>query len=120
MIFHVVLFRPRPALHPDARRRLAQAFADAVHAIGSIKQARVGRRRTHGRAYQQLMKEDYTHAAILEFDDLAGLAAYLEHPAHAELASRFFECFEQALMYDYDMHDGRTGLHALIEEEQSE
>ena len=44
------------------------------------------------------MREDYTHAAILEFDDLDGLTAYLEHPAHAELASRFFECFEQALM----------------------
>ena len=64
------------------------------------------------------MKEDYTHAAILEFDDLAGLKAYLEHPAHAELAARFFECFEQALMYDFDMRDGRAGLHALIEEEQ--
>jgi hypothetical protein len=120
MILHVVLFRPRPALQSGVRRRLAQAFADAVHDIGSIKQARIGRRRTHGRAYEQLMKEDYTHAAILEFNDLAGLTAYLEHPAHAELAALFFECFERALIYDYDMHDGRTGLHALIDEGESE
>ena len=118
MILHVVLFRPRPGLQPDARRRLAQAFGDAVQAIGSIRQARVGRRRTHGRAYEQLMKEHYTHAAVLEFDDLAGLAAYLEHPAHAELASRFFECFEQALMYDYEMRDGQAGLQALMEEDE--
>ena len=65
----------------------------------------------------QLMREDYTHAAILEFEDLAGLRAYLEHPAHTDLGSRFFECFEQALMYDFDVQDGHAGLNALIEEE---
>jgi hypothetical protein len=63
------------------------------------------------------MQENYTHAAILEFDDLAGLKAYLEHPAHAEIASRFFDCFEQALMYDFDLRDGHEGLETLIEEE---
>ena len=63
------------------------------------------------------MREDYTHAAILEFDDLAGLRAYLEHPAHTELGSRFFDCFEHALMYDFDVHDGQVGLNTLLEEE---
>jgi hypothetical protein len=63
------------------------------------------------------MHENYTHAAILEFEDLAALRAYLEHPAHADLATRFFECFEQALMYDFDVRDGRDGLTALVEEE---
>ena len=92
-------------------------FADAINEIGSIKRARIGRRRTHGRAYEQLMRENYTHAAILEFEDLAGLQAYLEHPVHAGFASRFFECFEQALMYDFDVRDGHAGLNALIEEE---
>jgi hypothetical protein len=117
MMLHVVLFRPRPGLATDARRELAQAFADAIDRIGSIKRARIGRRRTHGRAYEQLMRENYTHAAVLEFDDLEGLKAYLEHPAHTELGSRFFECFEQALMYDFDVHDGHEGLNTLIEEE---
>jgi hypothetical protein len=117
MILHVVLFRPKPELNPDARRGLVKAFADAIDGIGSIKRARIGRRRTHGRPYEQLMREDYTHAAILEFDDLAGLKAYLEHPAHTDLGSRFFECFEQALMYDYDVRDGHAGLNTLIEEE---
>jgi hypothetical protein len=117
MILHLVLFRPRPSLDDDARRGLAKAFADAINEIGSIKRARIGRRRTHGRAYEQLMRENYTHAAILEFEDLAGLQAYLEHPTHAGLASRFFDCFEQALMYDFDVRDGHAGLNALIEEE---
>ena len=117
MILHVVLFRPRPGLEEDQRQGLARAFAGAIDNIAAIKRARIGRRRTHGRAYEQLMREDYTHAAILEFDDLAGLRAYLEHPAHTELGSRFFECFEQALMYDFDVHDGRVGLNTLLEEE---
>jgi hypothetical protein len=63
------------------------------------------------------MRENYTHAAILEFEDLAALRAYLDHPAHADLATRFFECFEQALMYDFDVWDGHEGLAALVEEE---
>jgi hypothetical protein len=117
MIVHVVLFRPRPGLDERQRQGLAKAFAAAIDDIGSIKRARIGRRRTHGRAYEQLMREDYTHAAILEFEDLAGLKTYLEHPAHSELGSRFFECFEQALMYDFDVQDGHVGLHALIDEE---
>jgi len=37
---------------------------------------------------------------------------------HVELGSRFFECFEQALMYDFDVRDGHTGLNALIQEEE--
>jgi hypothetical protein len=117
MILHIVLFKPKPNLDEDARRGLAKAFADAIDRIGSIKKARIGRRRTHGRPYEQLMHVDYTHAAILEFDDLAGLKAYLEHPVHDELGSQFFECFEQALMYDFDVRDGHAGLNALIEEE---
>jgi hypothetical protein len=117
MILHVVLFRPRPDLTADARKGLARAFADAMDRIESIKRTRIGRRRTHGREYEQLMKDDYTHAAILEFADLRGLKAYLEHPVHAQLGTQFFECFEQALMYDFEMRDGHDGLNALIEED---
>ena len=117
MILHVVLFKPKPHLDMNARRGLAQAFADAIDRIGAIKKARIGRRRTHGRPYEELMLVDYTHAAILEFDDVDGLKAYLEHPVHTELGSRFFECFEQALMYDYEVREGHAGLEALIEED---
>ncbi len=117
MILHIVLFRPRPGLDAHARQGLAKAFADAIDQIGSIRRARIGTRRTHGRAYEQLMHENYSHAAILEFDDLAGLKAYLEHPAHGALGSLFFDCFEQALMYDFDVRDGHAGLNVLIEEE---
>ena len=112
MIAHIVLFRPRPDLTPAERDALGSAFLDAVHGIESIRQARVGERVTHGRGYEQLMTVDYTHAAILEFDDMPGLKAYLEHPVHQSLAERFFSALESALMYDYDLADG-IGVKSL-------
>ena len=60
------------------------------------------------------MRVDYEYAALLEFDDLEGLQAYLAHPAHDALAVRFFESFEEALMYDYDLTDGTDAVRALL------
>lgn len=105
MIAHVVLFRPKDDVTESERSGLAAAFLDAAKAIDAIRQVRVGRRITHGRGYEQLMTTDYPYAAILEFDDVAGLKAYLEHPVHANLAARFFAVLEEALMYDYDLGD---------------
>lgn len=114
MICHVVLFRPRPGLTPADRSALAEAFTAALGDIGSIRRAVVGRRVTHGRGYEQLMRDDFSHAAVLEFDDLEGLRAYLDHPAHERLAERFFATFESALMYDYEMRDGVDGVRLLV------
>lgn len=103
MIAHVVLFKPKDSLSPGDRSALAQALATAIEQIPSVRRAQVGRRVTHGRPYEQVMRVDYTHVAILEFDDLEGLQAYLRHPAHEELARRFFLSFEEGLFYDYEL-----------------
>lgn len=118
MMAHVVLFRPKAGLAPQAREALAAAFSDALREIESVRRARIGRRRTHGRAYEQSMREDYTHAAILEFDDIQGLKSYLEHPAHEKLGALFFACFEQALMYDFEMNEGEAGAQILLKDER--
>jgi hypothetical protein len=107
------MFRPRPGLSDAERRDLAAAFRDALRGIPSIRRARIGRRVTHGRGYETLMRADYPYAAVLEFDDLAGLKAYLEHPVHEALASRFFATFEEALMYDFDLKEGTEGVADL-------
>jgi hypothetical protein len=112
-VAHIVLFRPRQDLSADERTALAAAFEEAVRTIPSVRSARVGRRVTHGRPYEQLMRVNYEYAAILEFDDAAGLEAYLEHPAHRQLGERFFTAFEDALMYDFELREGTTGLDAL-------
>ena len=113
MIAHIVLFKPRADLSPNARRELAASFEGALKRIPSIRRARVGKRILHGRGYEALMTVDYEYAAVIEFDDEAGLKAYLEHPAHQQLGSQFFEMFEQALMYDFDLAEGTAALTGI-------
>lgn len=114
MISHLVLFRPRRDLHDADRRDLAAALETALRDIPFVRAARVGRRVTHGRPYEALMRVDYEYAVQIEFDDVAGLEAYLEHPAHEALAARFFAAFEEALMYDYELKDAKEDLTALL------
>jgi hypothetical protein len=111
MIVHLVLFRPRA--DADARA-LIGAFENALTGIPLIRRARVGKRITIGREYEQLMTADYTHAAVLEFDDAPSLKAYLEHPAHQELGTRLFQSIEAVLVYDFDVTEGSDGLAALV------
>jgi len=85
MVAHVVLFTPKPGLDAGARQRLAESFQRALREIPTIRRAHIGRRVTHGRLYEQLMTVDYQYAAILEFDSLADLTAYLEHETHDAL-----------------------------------
>ena len=60
------------------------------------------------------MRVDYEFAALIDFDDLAGLKAYLEHPAHEILADRFFQILEEGLMYDFELEEGERGLSTLV------
>jgi hypothetical protein len=117
MIVHTVLFRPKAGLSSADRKDLLEAFSTAIREIPSIRRARIGRRTLLGRSYEQVMRDNYTHAAFLEFDDLAGLMSYLDHSAHQELGSRFLACFEQALIYDFDTFGDDHALDALLREE---
>ena len=116
MIAHVVLFKPRGDLSDAARRDLVDALTRALAEIPSIRRSRVGRRVLHGRPYESLMRTNYEYAAILEFDDVAGLEAYLEHPAHEALGAQFFAVFEEALMYDFELKEGAAGVAAVWSE----
>jgi hypothetical protein len=114
MIVHLVLFRPRSALTSEQRQALADAFARALESIPSIRRAHVGRRITIGRPYEQLMRADFSYAALIEFDTREALLEYLDHASHQHLASTFFESFEEALMYDFELQEGTAGLGALL------
>lgn len=84
---------------------------DALHAaateIPSVRRFYVGARVTHDRPYEQMMTEDYPYAAVVEFDDLAGLQAYLDHPQHEKLGVLFYELLDSGLVYDYEMDPAR-------------
>ncbi len=108
MISHVVLFSPKEDLGQEGRRELLDALVAASATIPSIKRFRVGRRLKHGLpGYEQHMADDYQFAAIVEFDDLDGLTAYLAHPSHASLGAHFTASASRALAYDYTVVDAR-------------
>lgn len=113
MILHVVLFKPRADLADADRRAFADAIVRARREIPGIRRFAVGRRVMREASYAQAMPEDFTYAAIIEFDDLPALQTYLQHPAHVDLGARFWSTSEAALAYDYELSDA-AGAHTLL------
>ena len=115
MTFHVVLYRPKPGLDRDARHRFVTALAAARREIRAVRRFWVGRRIVDGPAYQVGEMPDFPYAAVVEFDDRAGLLQYLSHPAHIALGREFGASAEAALVYDYDAVDA-SDAEFVIEE----
>lgn len=106
MIVHVVLFSPRPDLPAADGAAVLESVAAAAKEIPSIKRLRIGRRVKHSLpGYEQMMRDDYEYSVMIEFDDIAGLKAYLQHPAHAAAGHHFTASASKALAYDYDTAD---------------
>lgn len=102
MIAHVVLFAPRADLNGAERLKILEAFAAAARSAPTVRSVRTGRRVRHGLpGYEAAMREDFEYLAILEFDDLEGLKAYLRHPAHAAAGEHFSASAAASLAYDY-------------------
>ena len=103
-------------MSPTDRHALIDSFETALREIPSIRRARVGRRVRLGRSYEELTRVDLPYAAILEFDDADGVRAYLDHPAHEEISTRFFAAIEETLIYDFEVTgnaDGFRGMAAI-------
>jgi len=109
MIAHVVLMKPRADLSPIDRASLVDAFERAVRDIPTVRGVRVGRRVTHGAAYEADAPDAADYVAIVDFDDLAGLQVYLRHPAHAAVGERFGQSLKVAMVYDFEL----GGIEAL-------
>ena len=103
MIVHMVLFRPKPDLSQADRDALVEAFTSAMREIPSVARAMVGPRVLIGAGYEAPNADAYPYAAMLEFNDLAGLQEYLKHSAHAEPARLFFAAIEASMIADYQI-----------------
>ena len=103
MTSHIVLIKPRADLTPAERQAFIAAFERAVRDIPSVRRVRVGRRVVHGAAYEAGMPDSADYAAVIDFDDLEGLQAYLRHPAHEPLGALFYESLSSGLVFDYEM-----------------
>ena len=121
MVWHVVLLKPRADLPAVDRRHFADTFRRAVTSIPSVRGVRFGRRVTHGAGYERDAPDAGAFVAVVEFDDRAGLVAYLAHPTHDELGAVFGQSLSAALVYDFEMLAENSGelreaLEPLIEE----
>jgi hypothetical protein len=115
MLWHVVLFAPRPGLTAAEEEKLASALERAARDIPAVRRAQVGRRLPDGPRYAAGGPVDFPYAAILEFDDAAALREYLGHPAHADLGRLFNQSLSAAVVCDYEMGpvDGLRGWRSL-------
>lgn len=111
MVSHVVLMKPRADLTAVARTALVDAFERAVREIPTVRGVRIGRRIAHGAGYEDSAPDTADYLAMIDFDDLAGLQAYLRHPAHEQLGARFGESLSAALVYDFEV-GGTDALRA--------
>ena len=114
MLAHIVLFTPRADIAHGDRQRLTDALSRALSAIPSIRRCRIGRRVTYGFSYEQRLQEHYEYAAILEFDDAAGLEEYLKHGAHEEVSQRFWATAEASSIYDFELLEGADEIAGLL------
>lgn len=113
MVWHLVLMKPRTDLSSADRQALIDALNRAAREIPTVRDVRVGRRITHGAAYEATAPDSADYVASIGFDDLAGLQMYLRHPAHAELGARFHQSLDSALIYDFEV-GGIDGLDRLV------
>jgi hypothetical protein len=114
VIAHIVLFEPRPDLSEGDRNGLLEGLRAAARDVPTVRQLRVGRRIRHGLpGYEQAMRDEYSFAAIIEFDSVDGLRSYLAHPAHARIGRHFSESSVRALAYDYHVVDVSDAAESL-------
>ena len=113
MVVHIVLFRPKATLTGPDQRALLASIEQAAASIPSVRRFRIGRAVADPPQYQLQGFPDLPYLAVVEFDDRAGLDAYLEHQAHGELGRRFNDGLEAALIYDYDVTDA-TNLQRFV------
>lgn len=113
MVSHIVLLKVRADLSTIEGQSLIDAFKQAIGNIPSVRGVRVGARVTHGAGYEAAARDRVDHLVIVDFDDLAGLQAYLRHPAHEELGVRFRQSVSSALVYDFDV-GGLERLDGLV------
>lgn len=117
MISHVVLFRAKSNLSSDERESLVSAFEHAVQRIPTVRAVRVGRKVSVGADYEQRSGEGVDVFIAIDFDDVAGLWTYLEHPAHVELGERFNRASNAALVFDFEVTEGTSGIFGFLQPE---
>ena len=110
MVWHLVLLKPRADLTAADGNALVEALKRAIREIPTVREFRLGRRVIHGARYETTAPDSADFMVSIGFDDLAALQTYLRHPAHEELAARFYQSLSSALVYDFE----EGGIEGLV------
>jgi hypothetical protein len=102
MISHLVTMRLRRGLSAADLEKLVESFERAIREIPSVRNVRLGRRVIHGATYEQRMPNAADFLVMIDFEDFAGLIAYLRHPAHLDLGVRFNGSLAAGLIFDFE------------------
>ena len=101
MIAHVVLLQPRPDLTESQRAGALETIRQSAAHLPDVR-IRLGTRVKHGLpGYEQLMRQDFEFALIVEVEDMDALKRYLQAPAHEAIGTLFYTHTAAALAYDY-------------------
>ena len=85
------------------------AFLAACREIPSVRRASIGRRIKTGAGYEAKIGDvAYSHAAIIEFESVDGLRAYLSDALHARVGQLFWKVCEAPLVLDVELADAST------------
>jgi hypothetical protein len=91
VVAHIVFFQPNEDTTSDDKRSFARIMGKVSAEVTSIRRAYVGKAIDINPGYARSFGDTtYSHAAVLEFEDRAGLLEYLQHPTHAELGELFW------------------------------
>ena len=103
MIAHVVLFEPKAGTTVADRDGFIELMRVTFSEIPSVRRSFIGLRKTIGASYEALMGDKtYSYATVVEFDDVAGLTEYLQHPLHVKVGQLFWQHCERTAIVDVD------------------
>ena len=116
MIFHIVLFNPKPNLSAESVQAFTRTLGDCLRSVPQIRRANVGRQLSVDPGYPRSFGEKtYQFAAVLEFDSAEELISYLNHPKHEELGRLFWLNCEGTIVSEHEMMDGKSQeLHGFL------
>lgn len=101
MIKHIVLLTFKSTVTSSQIHEVFTQLADLQKVIPAIKHFSFGEN-----CSPENLNKGFQHGFIMEFDDAQGRDAYLEHPAHVNLAQNLIiplleDSLESALVFDY-------------------
>ncbi len=104
MIHHIVLFRWIPSATPEQVAAAGAALLGMLGKIPEVRSVAFGPNLAESRA-------EYTHALLVEVDDMDAEKRYVDHPHHVEVVKTFLAPIREArLAIDLEVpttHDAR-------------